>query len=75
MMEKLNNGPAQATPHKTLIDEIMDGGRPKSEREHAACREIEQLRTELDAANKEIKRLQAINNRCRSELYESESIA
>jgi len=37
----------QATPHNKLIDEIMDCRVPKTEREHAAAREIEMLREAL----------------------------
>lgn len=33
----------QATPHETLIEQIMDSTIPKSEREWAAAREIEKL--------------------------------
>lgn len=31
----------QATPHEQLIDELRDSNTPKTEREHAAAREIE----------------------------------
>lgn len=44
----------QATPHKTLLAELMDSNVPKSEREHAAVREIEKLQEEIE-------RLQAID--------------
>jgi len=37
----------QSTPHNKLIDEIMDCRVPKTEREHAAAREIEMLREAL----------------------------
>ncbi len=37
-----------ATPHEQLIGELLDSRIPKTEREHAAAREIEQLR--YDAA-------------------------
>lgn len=33
----------QATPHATLLAELLDSRIPKSEREHAAAREIERL--------------------------------
>lgn len=37
----------QATPHADLISELMDSRRAKSEREHAAAREIESLRARV----------------------------
>ena len=36
----------QARPHDELIRELLDPRIPKSEREHAAAREIERLRKE-----------------------------
>ena len=45
--------PMAATPHKQLIDELMDSRIPKSEREHAAAREIEKLRKVIEAAEKQ----------------------
>ena len=42
----------KATPHKQLIDELMDSRIPKTEREHAAAREIERLRQAIEAAEK-----------------------
>ena len=57
MDEKNETGPAvepkqeqqckQARPHDELICELLDSRRPKTEREHAAAREIERLRAEL----------------------------
>ena len=38
----------QATPHEQLIAELMRPTVPKTEREHAAVREIERLRAELN---------------------------
>lgn len=38
----------QATPHETLLAELLDSRVPKSEREHAAKREIERLTAERD---------------------------
>jgi hypothetical protein len=38
----------QATPHSQLISELMDSRVPKTEREHAAAREIERLRAALE---------------------------
>lgn len=40
--------PMQATPHGTLLEQIMDPCQPKNEREWAASREIERLRTSLE---------------------------
>ena len=40
----------QATPHEQLIGELLDSTIPKTEREHAAAREIERIQ-ELLAAN------------------------
>lgn len=40
----------RATPHATLLAELLDSRIPKSEREHAAAREIERLRAERDNA-------------------------
>lgn len=41
----------QATPHEQLIAELMDSNVPKTEREHAAAREIEKLRAEIHILN------------------------
>ena len=38
----------QARPHCELIAELLDSRRPKTEREHAAAREIERLRDLCD---------------------------
>ena len=43
----------KATPHKQLIDELMDSRIPKTEREHAAAREIERLRQAIETAEKQ----------------------
>jgi len=43
----------KATPHKQLIDELMDCRIPKTEREHAAAREIERLRQAIAEAEKQ----------------------
>ena len=40
-------GCMQATPHDELLAQLMDPSVPKSEREHAAAREIERLRVDL----------------------------
>lgn len=39
-----NAGCMQATPHRELMAQLMNPNVPKSEREHAAVREIERLR-------------------------------
>lgn len=45
---KLNMTAAkQAIPHATLIAELLDSRVPKTEREHAAAREIEKLKASL----------------------------
>jgi len=50
MTDTINDdGPMQATPHGTLLDQLMDCRVPKSEREHAAAREIERLRAERES--------------------------
>jgi hypothetical protein len=43
----MTNGELQATPHEALMAQLMDPNAPKSEREHAAVREIERLRSDL----------------------------
>jgi hypothetical protein len=43
----------QATPHSQLISELMDSRVPKTEREHAAAREIERLRAALEQPEQE----------------------
>ena len=43
----MSDTPMQATPHDALIAQIMDSRVPKTEREWAAAREIERLRSEL----------------------------
>ena len=58
MGEKNETGPAvepkqeqqckQARPHDELICELLDSRRPKTEREHAAVREIERLRHDIE---------------------------
>ncbi len=42
------NEAMQATPHSVLIEQLMDSRVPKTEREHAACREIEMLRKDAE---------------------------
>ena len=43
----------KATPHKQLIDELMDSRIAKTEREHAAAREIERLRQAIAEAEQQ----------------------
>jgi hypothetical protein len=43
----------QATPHATLIDQLLDSRVPKTEREHAAAREIQRLREAVAAEREE----------------------
>ena len=43
----------QARPHCELIAELLDSRQPKTEREHAAAREIERLRSNLAALEDE----------------------
>ena len=43
----------RATPHDQLIEALLNPNVPKTEREHAAAREIEKLRTELAKVNNE----------------------
>lgn len=47
----MSKQPYQATPHADLIAQIMDSRVPKNEREWAAGREIERLRTDLAVMN------------------------
>lgn len=44
----------QATPHATLLAELLDPRIPKSEREHAAAREIERLTAERNALRRQL---------------------
>lgn len=43
----------KCTPHKQLIDELLDSRIAKTEREHAAAREIEKLRERLAQPDQE----------------------
>ncbi len=43
----MSSGAKQATPHALLINELLDSRVPKTEREHAAAREIESIRAAL----------------------------
>ena len=47
----------QATPHATLLAELLDSRVPKSEREHAAAREIERLTAALQWEQSRAERL------------------
>lgn len=69
----------QATPHETLLAELLDSRVPKSEREHAAAREVERLTAALrheadcvEAAKAEIERLTAERDELRRQLAEAE---
>jgi hypothetical protein len=42
----------QATPHEQLIDELRDSRIPKTEREHAAAREIEKNQDRIAAGHR-----------------------
>jgi hypothetical protein len=42
----------QATPHEQLIDELRDSTIPKTEREHAAAREIEKNQDRIAAGHR-----------------------
>lgn len=54
MNEETVRGPLEhtvgrkATPHTVLINELLDSNTPKTEREHAAAREIAMLRQEVE---------------------------
>jgi hypothetical protein len=43
----------ECTPHKQLINELLDSRIPKTEREHSAAREIEKLRKRLEQPEQE----------------------
>ena len=67
----------QARPHCELIAELLDSRQPKTEREHAAVREIERLRHDIERhiaiASEhatEIERLRAELAECRSKPQE-----
>ena len=71
----------QATPHATLLAELLDSRIPKSEREHAAAREVERLTAALrheadcvDAAKAEIERLTEENRRLRADLLAGRNV-
>ena len=51
----------QARPHCELIAELLDSRQPKTEREHAAVREIERLRAELADAYAEVHKQVAVS--------------
>lgn len=50
----------QATPHADLINDLLDSRTPKSEREHAAVREIERLRAECEAIKNAISQARSV---------------
>ncbi len=45
------HGAKRATPHEQLIDELRESTIPKTEREHAAAREIEKNQDRITAAH------------------------
>ena len=81
MDEKNETGPAvepkqeqqckQARPHDELICELLDSRRPKTEREHAAVREIERLRHDIERHVEIACELATENERLRAELTEA----
>ena len=46
------HGAKQATPHEQLIDELLDSRIPKTDREHAAAREIEKNQDRIAAGHR-----------------------
>lgn len=46
------NAAKQATPHEQLIDELLNSTIPKTEREHAAAREIEKNQDRIAAGHR-----------------------
>lgn len=50
----------QARPHDELIHELLDSRIPKSEREHAAAREIERLREEVKELRETLEALEPL---------------
>jgi phosphoenolpyruvate-protein kinase (PTS system EI component) len=59
---------AQATPHKQLISELLDSRVPKTEREHAAGREIERLQ---EAAQKALEALETYQSKMSVHKFDS----
>lgn len=60
-MDDGSKTPKQATPHGTLLEQIMDPCQAKTEREWAAMRELERLRHALlDTAQ----RVEALKREC-----------
>jgi len=56
----------QATPHATLIDQLLDSRVPKTEREHAAACEIQRLREAVAVERGGRKQMNTTLNRIRS---------
>lgn len=46
------HGAGRATPHEELIADLMDSRKPKTEREHAAAREIEKNADRIAAGHR-----------------------
>lgn len=55
-----------ATPHNELIAQLLDSRVPKTEREHAAAREIERLREELDQLRQDAARYRWLKTQMRA---------
>lgn len=53
-MDNEENKPYQAIPHDKLINELMDCRVPKTEREHAAAREIEKFKDNKKLTDEEV---------------------
>lgn len=62
-----NTNQCSATPHELLIESLLDPRIPKTEREHAAAREIEKLRAEIMSTGTDLARLrEAVGEHCRT---------
>jgi len=60
----------QATPREQLLKELMDSRVPKTEREHAAAREIERLRAALAEDAKDWSELESLRESLREHMTE-----
>ena len=68
-MTTLREAAQQATPREQLLKELMDSRVPKTEREHAAVREIERLRVAL-AEQQDWSELEALRESLREHMAE-----